>query len=63
MEENGETATGKRERYEPGTFCWVDLMTNDSAGAKTFYDELFGWGGRRHAGGRVGNVHDAALER
>ncbi len=34
---------GKRERYEPGTFCWVDLMTTDPAGAKAFYGELFGW--------------------
>jgi uncharacterized protein len=34
---------GERERYEPGTFCWVDLMTTDSAGAKAFYGELFGW--------------------
>ena len=34
---------GKRERYEPGTFCWVDLATTDPAGAKTFYGELFGW--------------------
>ncbi len=34
---------GKRERYEPGTFCWVDLSTSDAAGAKVFYGELFGW--------------------
>ncbi len=34
---------GKSERYEPRTFCRVDLVTTDSAGAKTFYDELFGW--------------------
>ena len=34
---------GKRERYEPGTFCWVDLATTDPAGAKAFYGELFGW--------------------
>jgi predicted enzyme related to lactoylglutathione lyase len=34
---------GKRERYEPGTFCWVDLVTTDPAGAKAFYGELFGW--------------------
>ncbi len=43
MEEKGETATGKREHYEPGTFCWVNLMTTDSAGAKAFYGELLGW--------------------
>jgi uncharacterized protein len=34
---------GKRERYEPGTFCWVHLATTDPAGAKAFYGELFGW--------------------
>ncbi len=34
---------GKRERYEPGTFSWVDLVTTDPAGVKTFYGELFGW--------------------
>lgn len=34
---------GKRERYEPGAFCWVDLATTDPAGAKAFYGELFGW--------------------
>jgi uncharacterized protein len=34
---------GKRERYEPGTFCWVDLQTTDREGAKAFYAALFGW--------------------
>lgn len=34
---------GKRERYEPGTFCWVDLSTSDADGAKAFYGDLFGW--------------------
>ncbi len=34
---------GKRDRYEPGTFCWVDLATTDPEGAKAFYNELFGW--------------------
>jgi predicted enzyme related to lactoylglutathione lyase len=34
---------GKRESYEPGTFCWVDLTTTDAEGAKAFYGELFGW--------------------
>jgi uncharacterized protein len=34
---------GKRESYEPGTFCWVDLATTDSEGAKAFYSGLFGW--------------------
>jgi uncharacterized protein len=34
---------GKRERYEPGTFSWVDLSMSDADGAKAFYGELFGW--------------------
>ncbi len=34
---------GKRERYEPGTLCWVDLATTDTAGPRTFYSGLFGW--------------------
>lgn len=29
--------------YPSGTFCWVDLATSDTAAAKTFYTELFGW--------------------
>ena len=29
--------------YAPGTFCWVELGTTDSEGAKKFYTELFGW--------------------
>ena len=34
---------GKRECYEPGTFCWVDLATTDPAGAKAFYSGFFDW--------------------
>jgi predicted enzyme related to lactoylglutathione lyase len=34
---------GKRERYEPGTFCWIDLGTDDAVAAKAFYTGLFGW--------------------
>lgn len=30
-------------KYEPGTFCWVELATSDSAAAKNFYSKLFGW--------------------
>jgi predicted enzyme related to lactoylglutathione lyase len=29
--------------WEPGTPCWVELMTSDVAGARLFYEELFGW--------------------
>ena len=38
-----EYEIGKRDRYAPGTFCWVDLATTDPAGAKAFYGALFGW--------------------
>ena len=34
---------GERERYEPGTFCWADLGTDDPEAAKAFYVGLFGW--------------------
>ncbi len=36
---------GKRESYEPGTFCSVDLATTDADAAKRFYGGLFGWEG------------------
>jgi predicted enzyme related to lactoylglutathione lyase len=29
--------------FKPGTFCWVELATSDSAAAKNFYTQLFGW--------------------
>jgi len=29
--------------YPHGTFAWVDLATTDQAGAKAFYQSLFGW--------------------
>lgn len=29
--------------YSPGSFCWNELVTNDSASAKSFYSSLFGW--------------------
>jgi len=28
---------------EPGTYCWSELMTEDLAGAKSFYKAVFGW--------------------
>jgi uncharacterized protein len=29
--------------HDPGSFCWVELATNDTKGAKEFYGRLFGW--------------------
>lgn len=34
---------GRRTSYPPGTFCWTDLSTSDSAAATSFYTSLFGW--------------------
>lgn len=34
---------GERTGYDPGTFCWADVTTNDQEGAKAFYGGLFGW--------------------
>ena len=34
---------GTRTSYEPGTFCWVDLVTSEAEAAKRFYTDLFGW--------------------
>jgi uncharacterized protein len=45
---------GKRERYELGTFCWVDLATTDPAGAKAFYGGLFGWEAEDMPAGEAG---------
>lgn len=32
-----------RDRAPIGAPCWVDLMTSDTEGARTFYGQLFGW--------------------
>lgn len=34
---------GERDRYEPGTFSWIDLGTVDADAAQAFYTGLFGW--------------------
>ena len=34
---------GTRDRYDAGTFSWVELATSDADAAKRFYGELFGW--------------------
>ena len=53
---------GKRERYRPGTFCWVDLTTTDPAGAKAFYGELFGWEAKDLPAGEAGTYTILSLE-
>jgi len=32
-----------KDGIAPGGFCWVELGTSDSEGAKAFYSSLFGW--------------------
>ena len=29
--------------HQPGSFCWIELATTDTASARTFYTGLFGW--------------------
>jgi uncharacterized protein len=53
---------GKRDRYEPGTFCWVDLATTDPAGAKAFYGELFGWEAEDMPAGEAGTYTMMSLD-
>lgn len=33
----------KQAMKQHGAFSWNELMTNDLAGSKAFYSELFGW--------------------
>lgn len=34
---------GRRDSYEPGVPCWVDVTVDDVGAAVAFYDALFGW--------------------
>ena len=36
--------TGAQVVREPGAFTWCELNTRDLAGAKAFYESVFGWG-------------------
>lgn len=29
--------------HQPGSFCWIELATNDADGARAFYTSLFAW--------------------
>jgi|CZKG01.1.fsa_nt_gi predicted enzyme related to lactoylglutathione lyase len=48
---------GERSEYAPGTFSWVDLSTTDQAGAKAFYEALFGWQAQDMPMGEDGGVY------
>jgi uncharacterized protein len=43
--------------HQPGTFCWIELATNDAAGAKKFYTDLFGWTTNEHDMGQMGTYY------
>ena len=58
-------------QHAPGTFCWAELSTSDTEGAKSFYTGLMGWealddplpGGGvytmiKHQGGNVGALYE-----
>jgi uncharacterized protein len=53
---------GQVERYPNGAFCWVDLGTNDAAGAKAFYGGLFGWEFQDGATGEQGTYSTCRLD-
>ncbi|MGW4481575.1 VOC family protein [Rhodococcus triatomae] len=37
------TFSGAARLNEPGTLCWIELRTPDTAAAEAFYTEVFGW--------------------
>lgn len=34
---------GRRDSYEPGVPCWVDVSVDDLEAGRAFYADLFGW--------------------
>ena len=51
---------GERTEYAPGTFCWVDLGTNDIEASKAFYGTLFGWTFEDMPAGENGEIYSMA---
>lgn len=43
--------------YQPGTFGWNELMTDDTAAAGRFYGEVYGWSLRAQDMGPMGTYH------
>jgi len=41
------THPGAELKDEPGSFCWAELMTRDTARARDFYCGLFDWGAKK----------------
>jgi uncharacterized protein len=44
----------KTTSHQPGAFCWIELMTSDAAGARSFYTQLFGWSVNENPMGDLG---------
>src|SRR2546421_9311924 len=42
-EPDGGAPMAEFDRYEPGQFCWVELVSGDVPAVKDFYPSLFGW--------------------
>jgi predicted enzyme related to lactoylglutathione lyase len=53
---------GSVERYPDNTFCWIDLGTDDLAGAKAFYGGLLGWEFEEFASGEKGTYAICRLD-
>jgi uncharacterized protein len=43
--------------HQPGSFCWIELMTTDAAAARAFYTQLFGWTVNEIPMGEMGTYH------
>src|SRR5262249_56917451 len=46
---------------EPNTYCWSELVTTDVAGAKSFYNAVFGWGAESYGEGGPGGYTEWKL--
>lgn len=47
---------------QPNTFIWSELVTTDVAGAKAFYQQVFGWGADTHGGEGDGGYTEWQLD-
>jgi uncharacterized protein len=52
---------GERTSYQEGIPSWVDVMTSDPEGARTFYGGLFGWDLEVNADPNTGNYTTARV--
>ncbi len=43
--------------HQPGSFCWIELATNDAAAARDFYTRVFGWAVNEIPMGEMGSYY------